>query len=155
FTPAGNPGIKVDLHPFGFTAADLKTDSAFVDRLPLPLFDLDGLVLIDAPSGSDFNQYLDFNVVGPGEAVGMIQQLGTWLQQFKSTDMLGGFNIPFAKAVLGNLLAFEDLIHDTLLTDDKDNGDSGDDLGKLLAKVTAIDPNAFIAAFGTAQELGA
>src|SRR5207253_10537759 len=53
------------------------------------------------------------------------------------------------------LLDFGNLVHDLLLIDDKGTADTADDAGRLLAKVTGIDPNNFVAAFGTAQELGA
>ena len=152
FDPTGNPAIKVDEQPFNFTNSSLSLDASNVYRLALPLKDEAG-ILIDA-DGSNFLQYLHFNAVGPGEAIGMIQQLETWLTKMRNTDMLGKFSIPFAQAVLGNLLAFDDMIHDTLLVEDGDSDEIAD-IGKLLAKITAIDPDAFVTTFGTAQELGA
>src|SRR5262249_22714844 len=88
------------------------------------------------------------------EAIGMVQQLETWLTKLRDTDFLGKYSIPFAQEVLGKILAFDDMIHDTLLTDDKDSDDIAD-VGKLLGKIDAIDPNAFVTTFSTAQELGA
>ena len=155
FGPTGNPGIKVDVQPFDPAIGVLTPDSANVPRPTLPLTDLDGSTLTD-PVNSDFVQYLDFNVLGAGEALGMINQLEGWLKQLRNTDLLGKFGIPFSQTVLGNLLAFEDLIHDTLITNDLDTDDTDDDIGKLLAK--GLDPDqedAFVATFGTAQELGA
>jgi len=77
------------------------------------------------------------------------------MDRLRNNDMLGANKIPFAQEVLGKLLDFGNLVHDLLLIDDKGTADTADDAGRLLAKVTGIDPNNFVAAFGTAQELGA
>lgn len=157
FTPAGNPGVKIDIKPFSYTST--KADASGIQRLEPPLTDLNGTAL-DA-GGSEFVQYLDFNVISPGGVIGMIQQLDAWLQKFRQTDMLGKFNIPFAQAVLGKLLAFDDMISDSLINDDNDTTDkTDDDTGKLMAMVSGFDAKDpshkdFVAAFGTAQELGA
>jgi len=80
-------------------------------------------LFVDSGAGSGFrdvdgNRYIDFNVVGPGEVLGMFQQLETWFNRFRDTAMLGGFNLPFTQAVLGDLLAFDSLVKEELLIEE-------------------------------------
>jgi Ca2+-binding RTX toxin-like protein len=142
FTPAGDPQLEVHLKPFT-DAIEIVVDDSGIERFNLPL------------ELTDFDQYLDFNVIGPGEIIGLVTQLAGWLDRLPGTYMLGNFSIPFAKAVLGDILDFGDLVEDTLLINDGDDGiQPADRLGAGLLKFVD-DPNSLTIAFGTAQELTA
>ncbi len=135
------PVLAINTQPFDLSSSNVGIDDLNAERFILPL------IL------TNFEQYLDFNVMGPGEVVGLVNQLISWLDRLPATEMLGNFRIPYAKAVLGDLLDFGDVVEDTLLIDDADNGVQPADAagGKLLR--FADDPNSLAIVFGTAQEL--
>ncbi|MCL5281932.1 MAG: hypothetical protein M1376_18715 [Planctomycetes bacterium] len=141
FAPTGTPTLAINVQPFDLSSTDVALDTSGVERYHLPL------IL------TDFEQYLDFNVMGPGEVIGLVNQLVGWLDRLPATEMLGNFRIPFAKAVLGDVLDFGDVVADNLLIDDADDGIQPADAagGKLLRFVD--DPNSLAIVFGTAQEL--
>ena len=111
------------------------------------------------PDADSFQKLLDFNVIGPAEVVNLIGQLKGWLNRLPNSEMLGGFDVPFAETTLGQLLDYADLIQDKLLLDDKDNGVEAfddpelDDTGRLIDFIPSLDPGVRSVTFATAQEL--
>jgi Ca2+-binding RTX toxin-like protein len=150
FTPAGTPQLKIDATfdgydgPFDLPNSAPLLENDFSDhlRFALPM------------DNTDFAQYLDFNVFGRSEAIAMIQQLEGWATRLSDSIGLAGVDIPLVQSVLGQVLDFADMIHDTFLTDDNDTSATGDDDGKLLSKVPTLDADNPSITFFTAQELG-
>jgi len=112
--------------------------------------------------GGDMDpEMLDFNVIGTPEVLGIINQLGNWLDRLVATDLFTTFDIPFAETSLAELLAFKDLISDTLLIDDGDDGtkdpaESTDDVNDQMRLLGWADINGqvqLVPFFGNAQEL--
>lgn len=151
FTPTGTPQLRIDAAFDGYNGPfDLPASA--------PLFDTDfnGNERFALPmDNTDFDQYLDFNVFGPAEAIAMIQQLEGWMERLASNVALGGYDIPLLQSVLGDVLDFADLLHDKFLSDDKDTTSTSDDVGKLLQVVGDLDPDNPSVIFFTAQEFGA
>ncbi|HXT29054.1 MAG TPA: LEPR-XLL domain-containing protein [Vicinamibacterales bacterium] len=150
FTPSGTPQLRID-------ATFDSYDGPFDLPASAPLFDedFDGNLRFALPmSNTDFDQYLDFNVFGRAETLAMVQQLEGWATRLSNSVALSGYDIPLVDSVLGKVLNFADLIHDKFLTDDKDTDDKGDDTGKLLQKITALDKDGDSIIFFTAQEFG-
>ncbi|WP_419904392.1 LEPR-XLL domain-containing protein [Kiloniella sp.] len=142
---------------------DISPDFIDVDR-----FDLEGSLLLSGtaftsfdPTTDSFQKLLDFNSIGGSEVVGLISQLKGWLNRIPNTEMLAGYDIPFAEATLGDLLDFAKLIQDELLIDDGGNGleelddVARDDLDRLIGKISSLDENILSVTFTTAQELAA
>ncbi len=141
-TDPADPTLEVHLKPFS-DAIETDTDDSGIERFRLDL------------ELNNFDQYLDFNVIGPGEIVGLVTQLVGWLDRLPATYMLGNYSIPFAKAVLGDILDFGDMVEDRLLINDYDDGvQPADTTGVALLKFVD-DPNSLTISFDTAQELAA
>jgi Ca2+-binding RTX toxin-like protein len=150
FTPAGTPQLKIDAVFDGYDGPFDLPNSA-----PLLVNDFSDHLRFALPmDNTDFAQYLDFNVFGRSEAIAMIQQLEGWATRLSDSIGLAGVDIPLVQSVLGQVLDFADMIHDTFLSDDNDTSATGDDVGKLLSKVPTLDADNPSIRFFTAQELG-
>jgi Ca2+-binding RTX toxin-like protein len=155
YVPSGT--ITVDINPF--TGVDGKE----VDRVPAtgePVIK----ARFDLMYGGDMPAMLDFNVIGVPEMLGIVSQLAVWAERLAASDLFTNFDLPFAQASLADLLAFGDMVRDSLLIDDRDDGlqnpfspgPGGQDLARLLSWVD-VDPagDAFrfelLPTFSTAQ----
>jgi Ca2+-binding RTX toxin-like protein len=155
YLPEGT--IKVDLNPFtpnAVKAVVVDTNPSTGDpviRASYQLTDAGGVVLKSGTS--DLQTMLDFNVINVADILGTFSEIGTWFERLSGTNLLQGFDVPFADSVLGDILNFKDLITDSFLIDDLDNGvKSGtDDVQKLLTWVG----DKLLPRFGTAQQLEA
>ncbi len=76
----------------------------------------------DQSSDVAFDDLLDFNVITAQDVASLIIQLRAWLDRLPETALLNNTDIPFARAVLGDLLDFGDIIDDELLINDGDDG---------------------------------
>lgn len=155
YRPEGT--IKVDLNPFtpnAVKAVVVDTNPSTGDpviRASYQLTDAGGVAL--KSGSSDLQTMLDFNVINVADILGTFSEIGTWFERLSGTNLLQGFDVPFADSVLGDILNFKDLITDSFLIDDLDNGvKSGtDDVQKLLTWVG----DKLLPRFGTAQQLEA
>jgi hypothetical protein len=109
-------------------------------------------------------ELLNFNLVTAEGMVGLIQGLGTALQQIANSGLYAGYDIPFADASLSDLVnytdpdkaAFSGLI-DMLLFDTGGDGIDGAaaDANRLVQKVLDSEGNSYLIPwFTTAQTLG-
>ncbi|NDV61616.1 LEPR-XLL domain-containing protein [Puniceicoccales bacterium CK1056] len=119
------------------------------------LKDTGGNLLADPNSGSDMHELLDFNVITTTEILGLINQLGNWFGRLNASELFNEFDILFADLALGKLLDFPDLITDTLLIDDADDGVKAatNDINRLLNWVKINDQDQLSPLFLTAQQL--
>lgn len=134
----------------GFTPAGLEL-SVDVDDSNMSLdgdrFDFDlGL------TSPNFDDLLNFQELSPAKIISLLGQLADFMDGFANSDIISGVEIPFANADLGDVLDFGDMIKDSLLFDDGDDGvdEVGDltpnDVAKLLDENNAV-------TFDNAQEL--
>jgi Ca2+-binding RTX toxin-like protein len=168
YSPSGT--IKVDINPFGdgpdvggdddvgtFTVDDNGTATTSDDavRATFALTDTTGDLLKGGVS--DMQTMLDFNVISAADILGIVNQLGNYVERLGGTDLLQAFDLPFGDTSLADLLNFKDLIQDTLLIDDLDDGPtkSGaeEDVARLLEWIGPAGQEKLIARFGTAQQL--
>jgi len=158
YLPEGT--IKVDIQPFTSDIKRVVIDTDPVDGTPIvsagyELTDAADEPLIDGES--DLQTMLDFNVVTVSDILSIFTQIGNWFDRVSASDLLLGFDIPFAETTLGSLLNFKDLISDTFLIDDKDDGPtkSGADVdyAKLLGWYGEAGKEQLRAVFGNAQQL--
>jgi Ca2+-binding RTX toxin-like protein len=118
FPAAGSPRLSYNIG--GFTAfsalpvVNINEGTEELLRLDLTL--------------QDFDQLLDFNVIGPSEVVNLLGSFGTWLEQILQDPILNNVDVPLAQATLGDFLNFGDVIQDELIFDD------GTDTGKLVVR---------------------
>jgi len=159
YNPEGT--IKVDIDPFSGT--DVK--KIVIDKDPPTNIEIvsTSYQLTDSASApliggtSDLQTMLDFNVIAVSDILGIFTQIGNWFDRVTASDLLLGFDIPFAETTLGSLLNFKDLITDTFLIDDRDDGPtkSGaeEDIPKLLEWVGSAGEEQLRALFGNAQQL--
>ncbi|WP_188859657.1 LEPR-XLL domain-containing protein [Marinobacterium nitratireducens] len=137
-------------------------------------------IAIPAPPGDNtlqlvnFAEALQFNQIGPGSFVGMLGELGQALDSIMQNPLFAGYGIPFVDATLRDLVAFEDMILNSLVYDkgvdnefdDEGYVDDGTDT-RLLVRSPVGDviipdgendeANTFelLPTFTTAQEMGA
>ena len=105
---------------------------------------------------------LNFNLLGAENMVGLLMGVGTALQQIADSNLFAGYDIPFTKATLSDLLNFTDAdkarfsgLLDLLVFDTGGDGIDGSsaDTDKLLKKISVDGDSFLIPAFVTAQEL--
>lgn len=168
YLPTGT--IKIDINPFGdgpdadaevdvtaFTIDDNGTATPDDDtiRASFALTDSAGVSLKDG--ASDMQTMLDFNVIGSADILGIINQIGNFVDRLGGTDLLQAYDLPFGDVSLADLLNFKDMIQDALLIDDLDDGatKSGvdEDVARLLEWIGPSGKEQLIARFGTAQQL--
>ncbi|MBD2360610.1 DUF4347 domain-containing protein [Anabaena minutissima FACHB-250] len=124
YLPEGT--IKVDINPLAANAVE----KAVVDVDPIELEEIVSAryELTDAAGNpltggnSDLQDMLDFNVISSADILSTFTQIGTWFDRLSASSLLQSFDIPFADTTLGDLLNFKDLIADTFLIDDGDDG---------------------------------
>ena len=151
YAPMGT--VKADIDPFDDVDAVTVDDG--VKRAIFELTDTDGDPL--KGGASDMQTMLDFNVIGPADILGILNQLANFAERLGGTDLLQAFDLPFGESTLADLLNFKDLIQDTLLIDDLDDGPtkSGaeEDIARLLEWIGPLGKEKLVARFGTAQQL--
>jgi hypothetical protein len=54
-------------------------------------------------SAENFEQFLNFNLLTPQSVIGLLDQLGSWLDQFRNTSVFQ-VKVPFTGLTLGGLL---------------------------------------------------
>jgi len=131
---AGSPAISFPAasDPFGLTA---------------PTADVDGNIRFDfavdivGVTADDRQDILNFTNISASNVVGLLRQLGNWLDNARQTDSFAALDIPLADADLSDLLDFENMVTDELLAD-----------GKLI---TANNDPSFATAQALAATLGA
>jgi Ca2+-binding RTX toxin-like protein len=122
----------------GFTAGPIElfgdaVSAKVVDRVPGTNLDVVRATFQLLTDGGDMPEMLDFNVITVPEMLGVINQLAVWFDRLAANPMLVAYQIPFADAALADLLAFGDMIRDTLILDDHDTGlDRSTNDAKLL-----------------------
>jgi Ca2+-binding RTX toxin-like protein len=76
----------------------------------------------ESETDTEFDKFLAFNVLNAHDMASLIGRFGGFLDDLASTDFMRAFEIAFAQADLGQVLDFGDLIFDTLLINDMDDG---------------------------------
>ena len=159
YNPEGT--IKVDIDPFGANAieavlvdVDPPTGHAIISASYL-LTDAANAPLKDG--ASDMQDLLDFNVITVADILGVFTQVGNWFDRVSASSLLQGFDIPFGDTTLGNLLNLKDLISDTFLIDDRDDGETksggNEDIPRLLEWIGEAGKEQLRSHFGNAQQL--
>ncbi|MDK3075585.1 calcium-binding protein [Sedimentitalea sp. JM2-8] len=104
----------------------------------------------------DEDKFLNFAVLGSAEVINMISQLRGLADRLPTTDLLGGFDIPYVDSVIGENVDFAQLISERFIYND-----DGDDETFLASENRLLrrfdDPDAGVVVlptFGTVQELG-
>ncbi|MES2098682.1 MAG: LEPR-XLL domain-containing protein [Pseudomonadota bacterium] len=159
YAPTGT--ISVDVKPFTSDIVGKKLDDG-TNNFKASYTLTDGTANADnnLNSGtSEMQPMLDWNVIGPADILGTINQIGNWAERLAGTDLLQAFDLPFADVTLGDLLNFKDVIADTLLLDDGDDGATKPgttgvaDVQRLLKWALVNGQQQLIARFATAQQL--
>ena len=144
---------------FGF---ERTADSDGSQRIELGK-DPDGLDILQQIG--DFDQFANFNKISASDVVGLLRQLESFLDGLDDSAVLANFTIPFVEDAFAAAVDFADLLSDSLLFDDGDDGQDGvdndnpvgtNDIGKLLiADPDSPDPAnaALIPDFATLQDL--
>jgi Ca2+-binding RTX toxin-like protein len=160
FTPDPDAAFEVDLDLTALPGIEKPDDSAYLptgtinasldpfDQTPggtLPTYAIQAVVVDTIPETGDdvikakfdlqfdagMLEMLDFNVVGPSEMLGIINQVAIWLERAVATQLFTAFDLPFAQASLAEILFFGDMVRDAFLIDDGDDGiaapDASDD----------------------------
>lgn len=130
------------------------TDVVFIDGdVPTLDFDLtyDGVTKLIDSASADWQELLDFTVIASNEIIALLGQLGTYLDRLQASSPLGAFDLAFIEGTLGEVLDFADLIQDTLLFDDGDDG-PGEDIPDVNKLLTYIDDQ-FQLTFNNVQSL--
>lgn len=163
YRPVGT--IKVDIDPFTPNAVKpvvVDTDPLSGDPVIRASYALTDSAGVSLKGGtSDMQTLLDFNVINVADILGTFNEIGNWFDRVSSSSLLQGFDLPFGDTTLGNLLNLKDLITDSFLIDDKDDGPTKngveEDIEKLLSWVLASGAAAgqekLVAMFGNAQQL--
>ena len=116
-------------------------------------YDLGDQLTITADAG-DVERFFNFTALGGAEVINVVSQLAGWLDRLPTTEMLGGYDLPFAESVIGENIDFATLIRELFIYDQNDPDDDFDDVERLLIKLN--DPDAgdiLIPSFATVQEL--
>ena len=108
---------------------------------------------------TNFADLANFNSLSDKSALGILQQLGDWLDDLRNTEIFSLINIPFVGEAVDNVLDLADVLTDALLFDDGDDGVDGvdnenavnNDVDKLFEFDT--DVGGLVPSFSTAQEL--
>ena len=110
-----------------------------------------------SPTFTGFGPLLNFKDFSASTVIGQIQQFGNWLGGVGDSELFSAIDIPFSAGDLSDVLDFADLIADTLLYDDGDDGIGGavGDTDKLLELVDGALVPVFTNAQELAHELGA
>jgi Ca2+-binding RTX toxin-like protein len=110
---------------------------------------------LDLKLDTNFDDLLKFDTLNSSDFINLLQQTVDFLDNLRSSEAISGFEIPFTKSSLGDVLDFADTFSDTLLYDDLDDSDSKNDVAKLLNPNYEADPNKVekLISFDTAQEL--
>ncbi|HEY9237945.1 MAG TPA: LEPR-XLL domain-containing protein, partial [Burkholderiaceae bacterium] len=159
YAPTGT--ISVDVTPFTSDIVGKKLDDGSNNfKASYTLTDGTANADNDLNSGtSEMQPMLDWNVIGPADILGTINQIGNWAERLAGTDLLQAFDLPFADVTLGDLLNFKDVVADTLLLDDGDDGATKPgttgiaDAQRLLKWAVVNGQQQLIARFATAQQL--
>jgi Ca2+-binding RTX toxin-like protein len=115
----------------------------------------------DGNSTDRMLEMLDFNVLGTSEILGILNQLGVWLDRAVGTELFTAFDLPFADASLAEILFFGDMVRDQFLIDDGDDGltrpgsDGVPDKQRLLRWVSVDGEQQLVPMFTNAQQLEA
>jgi Ca2+-binding RTX toxin-like protein len=104
-------------------------------------------------------ELLNFNLLSAENMIGLLNGLGSALQQISAMEMFANYDIPFVDAALSDLFNFTDPnpetasgLIDKILFDIGADGFSGDDVNKLLKKVEKDGQFFLTPTFVTAQE---
>ncbi|HUG11386.1 MAG TPA: calcium-binding protein, partial [Opitutaceae bacterium] len=120
YLPTGT--INVDLDPFdqeppaGTLADGFAIQPVVVDTIPGE----DEQVIkakFDLQFDAGMVEMLDFNVLGPSEMLGIINQVAIWLDRVVATQLFTAFDLPFAQASLASILNFGAMMRATFLID--------------------------------------
>ncbi|MEH6585177.1 MAG: LEPR-XLL domain-containing protein [Halioglobus sp.] len=89
----------------------------------------------------NFAEALQFNRIGPGSFIGMLEELGAALDSIMQDPLFAGYDIPFTDATLSDIVAFEDMILNSMIYDKGPDGEFDDEdyvdddlLGRLLTR---------------------
>ena len=160
--------MKVGINPFtDVTMVESSVPGEESYRRPdFDLTDAGGFPLLDIRSGDatstdpDWAPMLDFTVINANSVIGGLSQFQSWLERLPNTELLANYQVPFAQAVLGNVLDFADVLEDALIIDDGDDGlqpnpgaDDIADTNKLIGWLVDGDNANLVITFDTAQEL--
>ncbi|HCU70037.1 MAG TPA: hypothetical protein DGF30_12660 [Desulfomicrobium sp.] len=136
----------------GKTLLQIRTDKADTDIDPADW----------SPGDTAWANMLDFTVINANSVLGGLSQLQSWLERLPESQLLANYQLPFAQAVMGDVLDFADVLEDALIIDDGDDGlqpkpgaDDATDTGKLIAWLMDGDNANLVVTFDTAQELAA
>ncbi|GAH55512.1 unnamed protein product, partial [marine sediment metagenome] len=71
---------------------------------------------------SNFGDLETFTRMNASSFIGLLRQVGNWLDQARQSDLFASIDIPFTGASLGQMLDFSDMMSDALIYDDGDDG---------------------------------
>ena len=71
---------------------------------------------------SNFGDLETFTRMNASSFIGLLRQVGNWLDQARQSDLFASIDIPFTGASLGQMLDFADMMSDALIYDDGDDG---------------------------------
>ncbi|MBW2637884.1 MAG: hypothetical protein JRC86_10255, partial [Deltaproteobacteria bacterium] len=128
--------VKITAGLSGFDAA-VKAKILLDGTAPAPdLFSGDPLEIkledFDLGDSLDINDLLNFNNTSVSGILSLIRQLGNTLDDIGGSELFSSFDIPFIDADLSDALDFADMIMDTLIYDDLDDGNDATGIDRLL-----------------------
>jgi len=121
---SGIVGLSTTL-PFALPSVD-PFDPAIIDG---DRFDLG--FTYDSSKLEDLQNFLKLS---PTSFVSLLGQVADFLESMSKSDLISGYEIPFAEATVGDVLDFADLLADQLLFDDLNDDNDATGVNKLLDK---------------------
>jgi Ca2+-binding RTX toxin-like protein len=119
YLPTGR--IYADAAPFSSQIKLVTVDAGASRKADFPLYDgPGGASLLGGQSA--MQQMLDFSVITTSDVIGIINEIGNFLDRLTGTELLQAYDLPFGQGTLGQFLQLKDLITDALLIDDGDDG---------------------------------
>jgi Ca2+-binding RTX toxin-like protein len=130
--------------------AGLSTDVDFTLEATNPFshadFDGERFDLDFSYDATVLEDLLNFTKLSPTSFLSLLGQVADFLDGMSKSDLISGFEIPFAEASVGDVLDFADMLTDQLLYDDLNDDDDTTGTAKLLDEDNNAD-------FTTVQQL--
>ncbi len=122
----GSLPIQVDVGLGGFIDPNIGT-------VLISAPDLFDLGTFDVSFDGDFSNAFEFGDLSAEDVLAMVTQLTTQLDELRATDAVQVLlDLPVIGAAIDEILNFTDFAADTLLIDDLDDSDPGNDIPKLV-----------------------
>ena len=79
---------------------------------------------LDLNLDTNFDDLLKFDTINSSDLISLLRQTVDFLNNLTSSEAISGFDIPFTKSSLSDVLDFADTLSDALLYDDSKDGDT-------------------------------